>query len=182
MVSMEKDMDEKQQTDEYQQTDKHFLSLLFELQAVKNKYVVAEQLNWYEKNTWQPRFFFSLSGILIIVLSVSIPYLSTLEGPWKNIVLPIVALVVAGLTGLSAFFRWDSKLKSYIQTKYRLQYCLSIWELEIAEAKHELKPEIAMKKALQATRQLLKNAQNITSSETEEHFQKITIPEPSKVQ
>jgi hypothetical protein len=79
MVSMEKDMDEKQQTNAYQQTDKRFLSLLHELEAAKNKYVVEEQLRWYENHVRQPRFFFSLSGIIIIILSVSIPYLGLIR-------------------------------------------------------------------------------------------------------
>jgi hypothetical protein len=178
MISMEKDMDEKQQPNEDQQLDKRFLSVLHEVETIKNTYVVEAQLQWYAKRVGLPRFFFNLSGILIILLSVSIPYLATLEGPWRNIVLPIVALMVAGLTGLSSFFRWDTTMKSHIQAGLRLQYWLSLWDLQIIEAKHELNVERAIEKALQATQRLLENAQDTSSTETEEHFQFIkSLPE-----
>ncbi len=98
-------MDEKQQTNEHQQMDERFRALLGALETIKNQYVAEAGLKWYDKHIWVPRFFFYLSGTLLILLSVSLPYLATLEGPWRTIVLPIVALAVAGLTGLSSFFK-----------------------------------------------------------------------------
>lgn len=176
MSSMEKDMDEKPQTKKYPQSDERFRSVLQGLTAIKDKYVVKAQVNWYEKDVRLSRFIFNLSSILIIILSVSLPYLATLEGPWRNVVLPIVALVVAGLTGLSSFFRWDTSTKSHIQAKSMLEFWLSIWELRITEAEHELTVEKAIEKAVTATLQLLENAQNTSSTEIEEHFQSIRPP------
>lgn len=176
MISLEKDMDEKQPANEYQQLDKRFLSVLHEVETIKNKYVVEGQLKWYQKRIWLPRICFYLSGILVILLSVSLPYLATQEGPWRTIVLPLVALVVAGLTGLSSFFKWDISMRSHIQGEFQLQFLLSIWDLQITEAKHELDAESAIKKAIQATQQLLENAQITSSAEIEEHFQSIKPP------
>src|SRR2546423_5454901 len=122
MFSKEKGMDEKQQTNEPQQIDKRFLSVLSDLETIKSKYVVETQLKWYEKHIRLPRFFFYLSGILIILLSVSLPYLAIQEGLWRTIVLPIVALGVAGLTGLSSFFKWDTSMRSHIQAEFQLQF------------------------------------------------------------
>jgi len=176
MISREKDMDQKQQTNEPQQMDKRFLSVLDALETIKSKYVEEAELKWYDKHIQLPRFFFYLSGILIILLSVSLPYLATLEGLWRSIVLPIVALGVAGLTGLSSFFKWDTSMRAHIQAKFELQYWLSIWELQITEAKHELDVESAIKKALQATQQLLANAQNTLNIEVAEHYKSIKPP------
>ncbi len=72
-------IDEKQQTNEHQQIDERFRSVLHEVETIKSKYVVEEALKWYKKHIRLPRFCFYLSGILIIILSGSLPYLGTSE-------------------------------------------------------------------------------------------------------
>src|SRR5689334_13520679 len=105
MSAKEKNMDEQPHTTDSQQRDQRFLSVLGELETIKRKYVVEAHLKWYEQHIQPARIAFFLSGILIILLSVSLPYLATLEGVWRTTVLPVVALIVAALTGLSAFFK-----------------------------------------------------------------------------
>src|SRR6266566_4016926 len=100
-------MDSKQQTSYVLQNDELFIAVLQEMTSLKDKYVVPK-LELYKKRTQRTMFLFRVTGIVVILLSVSIPFLSILDGFWKSIVLPIVALLIAGLTGLISFFRWES--------------------------------------------------------------------------
>jgi uncharacterized protein DUF4231 len=167
-------MDKDQHTTN-EQSDPDFQTILNELISLKDTYVI-KQLKWYETHARQPMILFRVSGVLIILLSVSIPFLATLEGLWRTIVLPIVALLVAGVTGLLSFFRWESDWKGYRQTQFTLDYLLSIWELKITQAKHERDTQQAIDMALQATQQLLDATYGTTSAEAEEYFQRVQIP------
>lgn len=165
-------MVEEHGTGDFQQHDARFGSVLTELTHIKD----AQQLRYYNERIPRARHLFRISGALIIILSVSIPFLATLEGVWKNIALPIVALMIAGFTGLNAFFRWESNWKGYVQTKLTLEYMLWVWELRITEARHERDPQNGIEIALKATEQLLNNMQLTTSTESEEYFKRVQIP------
>src|SRR6202171_4165308 len=103
-------MDEDQQSNNFLQSDKRFLSVLEEMAHIKDDFVIR-QLHWYKVHARTPMLFFRVSGVLIILLSVSLPFLTTLEGLWKTIALPVISLLIAGLTGLNSFFRWESSWK-----------------------------------------------------------------------
>jgi hypothetical protein len=168
-------MDRDQQTSNVPQSDERFMAVLDELTRIKDEFVVR-QLNWYAAHGRMPMVFFRISGVLVILLSVSLPFLATLEGFWKNIVLPIIALVIAGLTGLNSFFRWESDWKGYRQTQYALRYLLMALELQITEAKHQVDMQKGIDMAVQATRQLIDKTQTTTSTEAEEYFKRVQMP------
>lgn len=84
-----------------------FNAVFNEMISLKDKYVVPK-MALYKKRTRRSMILFRLTGILVIILSVSIPFLTTLDLIWKTIVVPIVAVVIAGLTGLISFYRWES--------------------------------------------------------------------------
>jgi hypothetical protein len=161
------------------QHDERFLFVLKELEMLKENFVVRK-LHAYSKWATQARLRFRLSGALIISLSVCLPFLTTLrEGIWISIVLPIVALMIAGLSGLNAFFRWESNWKGYSQTRYRLEYLLKVWELKVIEAKHETDTQKSVEIVVQATKQLLDDVESTTSAEAEEYFKRVQIPKTS---
>src|SRR5436190_18395614 len=123
-------MENEQQVPGWIQSDERFISVLKELEALKENFVVRK-IHVYSRVATQARLRFRISGALIIGLSVCLPFLTILkEGIWISIVLPIVALVIAGLSGLNAFFRWESNWKGYSQTRYKLEYLLKVWELK----------------------------------------------------
>lgn len=173
-------MSEEQIAPDYQQNDRRFLSVLQELIHIKETHAV-EQLRFFKVRAPRARRSFRLASALIIILSVSIPFSSTLEGAWKTIALPIAALLIAGLTGLSAFFHWESNWKGYTQTQLTLEYMLGVWELRITEAKHELDPQKAIAMALQATEELLSNTNMTMTTATEEYFQRVKAPKSIKI-
>jgi len=118
-------MDEGQKTTAYQQHNERFVSVLKELTSIKEIYVV-QQLHWYKEHATKARRYFRLSSVLIIIFSVSIPFLATptLEGIWKTIVLPVVALLIAALTGLSLSFGGRVVGKDIFMPSLRLSICL----------------------------------------------------------
>ena len=172
-------MENEQQVPGSVQNDQRFISILQELEALKENYV-ARQIQMYRRRANQARQRFRISGGLIIALSVCLPFLTTLrEGIWINIVLPIVALLIAGLSGFSTFFRWESNWKGYSQARFKLEYLLTQWELKVIEAKHEPDAQKSIDIVVQATKQLLDEVQATTSTESEEYFQRVQIPKVS---
>lgn len=168
-------MDGDQQPSNFLQSDERFMSVLEELTRIKDEFVVR-QLNWYTTHRRTPMLLFRVSGVLVILLSVSLPFLATLEGLGKTIVLPVIALLIAGLTGLNSFFRWQSDWKGYRQTQLTLEYLLTIWELQIAEARHQVDVQKGIDIALQATKQLINTTRTTTSAQAEEYFKRVQIP------
>ena len=175
-------MENEQQVAGWIQNNGRFISALKELEALKEDFVVRK-MHTYRGWATQARLRFRLSGALIIGLSVCLPFLTTLrEGIWISIVVPIVALAIAGLSSLNAFFRWESNWKGYSQTRYRLEYLLKVWELQIIEARYETDTQKAVERVMQATKQLLDNVESTTSAEAEEYFKRVQIPKPSPSQ
>ncbi len=168
-------MDGDQQPSNFLHRDERFLSVLEELTHIKDEFVVR-QLNWYKTHGRTPMLLFRVSGVLVILLSVSLPFLATLEGLWKTMVLPVIALLIAGLTGLNSFFRWESDWKGYRQTQFTLEYLLTTWELQMTEARHQEDVQKGIDIALQATKQLIDTTQTMTSAEAEEYFKRVQIP------
>jgi hypothetical protein len=172
-------LDQEQGRAIYQQDDARFISMLKELTHIKEEYIV-KQLKWYEDHSTKAKHYFRFVSTLIIILSVSIPFLATLEGLWRNLVLPIVALTIAGLTGLNAFFRWENSWKGSIQAKLTLEHMVWVWNLRIAEAKHELDAQKGIEIMVTATEQLLENTQGTMLAEAEEYFKLVQTPNVSK--
>ena len=159
---------------EITQNDERFQKVMDELKKIKGEVVSIK--NWFARNSALPRILFWSVGGVIILLSVLVPYLATLDGIWKTVVLPAVAVAIAGLSSLNAFFQWQSQWQNYRQTQYALEHFLSKWEIEIVKAKFHENPEKAIEIAIEATSKLLDQAREITSSTTSEYFKKIQLP------
>ena len=156
------------------ESDKRFMAVLEELQPIHNEVVSAK--NWFARNSSRPRILFRLVGGTTISLSVLVPFLVTLDGPWKTLALPAATVLIAALTGLNAFFQWQTQWQSHRQTKYALEHLLSKWEIEIIKAKLQASPDKAIETAIGATSTLLDQAREITSSTTGDYFKSIQLP------
>lgn len=158
---------------EGEQRDERFVATLEELTAIKNQYVVKD-LDWYKGHARWPWLLFRGSGLFLILFSVSVPFLATREGFWKETVLPAVALVIAGLTGLNAFFQWQEQWRGFRQAQFTLEeHLLSLWEVKIVKAKQETQVEEAIKIALQATEELVEKARQAIAAETGQYFERV---------
>lgn len=155
-------------------SEEHFQEVMDELEKIKKEVVSTK--GWFERNSDRPRILFRLVGSLVIILSISVPLLGVLDGVWNTVVLPVVAIAIAGLTSLNAFFQWQSQWQGNRQTQFALEHLLTKWELEIVEAKFHPDQEKAIKMAIEATSRLLDQAREITSSSTGDYFKSIQLP------
>lgn len=171
-------MDSDKQLPPGSQKDERFLSILNELESIKESYV-SSQLQWYETHAKRPMFLFRICGTLVIILSISLPFLAMQTGIWKEVLLSIFSLAIAGLSGVNAFFHWDSDWKAYRQTQFTLRSLLVTWDLSITEARYESDVQKAIDLAKLATKQLVDETQKVTGTETGQYFEQIQMP-PTK--
>ncbi|WP_307855312.1 DUF4231 domain-containing protein [Kibdelosporangium banguiense] len=62
---------------------------------------------YYDSRAGWHRVYHRLSGILIILVGAGLPVLTNLDYPAKATVVSLAGMVIAVLTGLHAFYRWD---------------------------------------------------------------------------
>ncbi len=159
--------------------EESFNAALADLAAFKERHV-TKTLNWYKNHARTPMLLFRTSGVFIIVVSVSLPLLSVLEGVWQETVLPVMALGIAGLTGLNTFFQWQTSWQSYRQTQYALEFLIAEWELRFMEARNTQDRSQGLAMAIQATDKLLQDARQLSSTETGTYFERVRLPETSR--
>jgi len=167
---------EKYVPQESQQDDPRFISIMNELIILKDTRVIS-YLNWLRNHADSPRKLFRISGATIILLSVSVPLLSIINDPARNIILPVVTLVIAALTSLNSFFQWQNAWQSRRQTQFSLEYFLSNWELAMLRAKYETDTAKAIDLAIAATENLLNRTREISGAETAQFFENIQLPQ-----
>ncbi|MFI6099878.1 DUF4231 domain-containing protein [Lentzea sp. NPDC051213] len=84
-----------------------------ELIAMKGGVVAAADAygswlrSYYDVRAKWHRRFYRLSGMLVIFVGAALPLLTSLDYPSKTVTISVAGVVVAGLTGLRAFYRWD---------------------------------------------------------------------------
>lgn len=105
--------------------DRRLAGAFEELSRMRDE--VARTKSWYEKHAKRSTIVFRSFGAAVIVLSVSVPFLGALgvDDAWKTAALSVVALAIAGLTGLSSFFQWQTQWQGFRQTQFALEHLLS---------------------------------------------------------
>lgn len=63
--------------------------------------------SFYDVRAKWHRRFYRFSGLLVILTGAVLPVLTSLDYPGKTVVISLAGVLVAGLTGLRAFYRWD---------------------------------------------------------------------------
>lgn len=157
-----------------QQNNEYFLAVLKDLAEVKGE--VVNVRGWYKQHAWPKMIFFRFVGVIVIAISVSVPFIAAQAAPWKDTVISVVALAIALLTGLNSFFGWERAWQGYRQTQRVLDHLLALWELRIIEAKYQADTQKAIEMAIRATDQLLLAARATTSTETTEYFKQVQMP------
>ena len=105
---------------------------------IKAKYV-DPNLHWYNEHRRIPFFWFRATGILTIVLSASLPAVSTFD--WgegnstaKTLWVAGISVTIAVLATLSSFFKWERTWRGRTTTHYALEALCAKWELELENA------------------------------------------------
>jgi hypothetical protein len=154
---------------------------IHELRGLQHRYI-AQTINHLRQDARLPKYFFRVSGVLIILCSVSIPFVSSIsmeDYPWKDTLLSILALSLAALSSLNSFFRWGEEWRSLRQTDALLVSLSAQWETQIANALNQRDHEKAKQLAYEATQTLMNRATEAMNSMTTEYFKGIILPTPT---
>ena len=129
-------------------------------------------LEWYRKRAPRARIFYRASGILIILLGVALPILAAFgkELVYKDLLVSISAGLIALLTGINSFFRWDVAWHGHIQAELTLDRLHKDWEFAIARAKAHPEVAEALKMAIEATEQFQTRVHVVVEAETKGYF------------
>jgi len=132
------------------------------------------------KRAGRPKMAFRVSGVAIILLSLSIPFIAALKFEGKDLLLSGLAVLIAIITSLGSFYKWEDTWRSYRQAETTLGRLLLLWDFNVIEARREADAGKGAEKIIAATQQLLESAHKVTSAETEEFFSKIEWPAQKK--
>jgi len=141
---------------------------------------IQRSRDWYASHARQPRILFRTMGVLVICLSLSIPLVAALKFTGKDLVLSLAAILIAIATSLNSFFKWEHSWQAFRKSDFSLDHLLATWDLHRLEALNEKDPVKAKEKILLATQQLIEEGNRITSSETQEFFDRIEWPKKEK--
>lgn len=129
--------------------------------------------DWYQIHKRPNRILFRITGVGLIALSSLIPLLSAYEGAKWRIAVGIIGVLVAALTGVNTFFRWDRSWHFYSSAQFELAHLLTLWELDVAQAMTELDPKERLRLVREAARLLVKRAYRAQTSETAAFFKTV---------
>jgi len=153
-------------------------SVLEEVRPFVDK--VKRTREWYETRASRPRIAFRAMGVVVILLSLSIPFIAALRFTWKDLVLSLSAVLIAIATSLNSFFKWEQTWQAFRKSEFALDHLLTAWDLRRVEAMHETDPSKARDRILTATQQLIEEANKVGSSETQQFFDRIEMPKGNK--
>lgn len=91
---------------------------------------IEKQAIWFEEHRHIPRISFRIVGLLVIVLSASVPVVSSIDiGTSQKWLIPLLSSLVLVATSTQTFFNWHSVWVQYYQTSLGLRQTLMQWEL-----------------------------------------------------
>lgn len=90
--------------------------------------------------------------------------------------LAVTSVLIAALTALSSFCRWERTWHGRATAKLAIQNLCGKWELELANARLNVPAEAKVDHVYKATNDLLTNFATVSMSEAEEFFSQLQFP------
>lgn len=151
-----------------------------ELRGQKERYVDAI-LDRYRERIPPFRAVFVITSGLVILGSVSLPYLAQITTETNKAAISLVSLGVALLTALNSFFGWRLTWQKGVAATAALEHYLACWEIDLAKAYRE-DYDKAKQDAYLATSYLFTQALATRSAESEAFFAQLKplTQEPEK--
>lgn len=135
------------------------------------RYVLRLRTFYDSRAQWHRRLY-RLSGVLVITIGVALPVTTTLEGRTKDVTIAVGGLLVALLTGLRSFYRWDRNWSLLRRTEIDITALYLAWKGSPAQIDPD--PDTRRRAAVE----LLETAADIRRAESGLFFKNIpTSPE-----
>jgi hypothetical protein len=122
------------------------------------------------------RRWFRLTGFLTIVFSVSLPALTAAHFSGRDTAISVLAVAIAGLSGLRAFYQWDQSWQLYRSRQVALLALQTRWQLDMIRILRSAPPD-ADDQAHALTQEILQDAHDSGRSELNDFFSAIAWPQ-----
>ena len=125
--------------------------------------------DFYDRRARWNRHFYRMSGILVIVLGGGLPILAGSDIARKDLIIAVIGFVVASITALRGFYRWDSAWVLMRETEFMLTKRYVAWK-----AIQMRSPEFALLR--EETAKLLNDLVAIRENEARAFFKDLPVP------
>lgn len=141
------------------------------LLGAAEKYALRLRGAYDSRAHWHRRFY-RASGNFVILSGASLPVVTALNYSGKAVTVSVLGVLVAALTALRAFYRWD---QSWILLRLtEMAITAEYWDWKSATSaldQHSSEP-----KDVESARQFLKKLSEIRSKEAESFFAELSFP------
>jgi hypothetical protein len=134
---------------------------------------VDDDIQFYKDHVRGPRLAAQLLTSATILLAATLPFLT--GAGFSSTLTGVVSVLIAMLTGLTAYWRWTDEWRGYTLAQVTLEKHKGEWEVELIAASL-LPPEKASQTAISATRSLVRSAGDSVRRETASHFATLLTP------
>ncbi|HEY6873799.1 MAG TPA: DUF4231 domain-containing protein [Geobacteraceae bacterium] len=134
-------------------------------------------IKWYRKHAPRKRNWFRTFGIVTIVMSISLPFITGLVGEeHKATVASSIAWIIALSGSINGFFQFNKTWQKYIETQFKLEQLLMDWELGTAALLGE-SDDKSLRCVQELTQTFVKLARAAITDETKSYFEEVKFPE-----
>jgi len=139
---------------------------------------------YYKARAPKRRLAFRVSGFLLLVLSISLPFLIWIapDESSRASVASTLSWLIALVAAASSFFNWQRVWQGYTQTQLTLQFLLTEWELKTAEARSAKTDEEGVTILREALNKIVAEVTEAVSQETAQYFEGVHVPQVQTVQ
>jgi hypothetical protein len=149
------------------------------LVATADEYAVRLRRYYDARANWH-RVFHRVSGILIILVGAGLPVLTNLDYPGKATIISLAGMVIAVLTGLHSFYRWDQSWILLRNTEGAVTAAYWEWRAGLPESADGTEDEAAEKETTEKTTAFLALLGQIRSQEATTFFENVALPAATK--
>jgi hypothetical protein len=114
-----------------------------------------------------------------ILLSALLPLLAAFDYNGKELVLSLVGVTIAAVTGLGSYFHWGDLWKGYLIAWNDIQNARAHWDLDVVAARREETEEAALEAAYRAADRLLEATRSAIDREHGTYFAMFGKPSSS---
>ncbi len=140
-------------------------------------------ITYYKEGAPKRRLAFRVSGFLLLLLSISLPFLVGISpAGYQASVASTLSWVIALVAAASSFFNWQRAWQGYTQTQMTLQFLLTEWELKTAEARAAGTDGEGVMILREALNKLVAGVTEAVSQETAQYFEGVHVPQVQTVQ
>ena len=139
------------------------------------QYLLDVRAYYHWRATWH-RLFYRFSGILVVLVGATLPLLTTLSYPHKDLVVSLCGVAIAAVTALRAFYRWDQAWMLLRATERTIIGAWWDYHARLAALDPDGDETAARRERHEAARELAKVLLEIRQDEAENYFKELSFP------